>query len=160
MSGTNCVQSVQTKLLTLWSETKRSNTTPNPQFSFSSLLLLCVLHQLRRRKSMDGTRKLAHDIFKQLIEINTTDSGGNASAASEAMAQRSATPVLRTPHPDPGPTIARRIWSFDSTERTSINRFCSSVTSMPSKCPPRGLDRRPFTFVEKDGFCTAAARRT
>jgi acetylornithine deacetylase/succinyl-diaminopimelate desuccinylase-like protein len=34
------------------------------------------------------TRQLAHDIFKQLIEINTTDSVGSVTAASEAMAQR------------------------------------------------------------------------
>jgi acetylornithine deacetylase/succinyl-diaminopimelate desuccinylase-like protein len=31
---------------------------------------------------------LAHDIFKQLIEINTTDSVGNVTAAAEAMAKR------------------------------------------------------------------------
>lgn len=38
---------------------------------------------------IDGTtRKLAHDIFQQLIEINTTDSVGNVTTASEAMAQR------------------------------------------------------------------------
>src|SRR5262252_6648810 len=35
-----------------------------------------------------GTDALAHDIFKQLIEINTTDSVGNISTAAEAMAQR------------------------------------------------------------------------
>jgi acetylornithine deacetylase/succinyl-diaminopimelate desuccinylase-like protein len=35
-----------------------------------------------------STRQLAHDIFKQLIEINTTDSVGNVSTASEAMATR------------------------------------------------------------------------
>jgi acetylornithine deacetylase/succinyl-diaminopimelate desuccinylase-like protein len=34
------------------------------------------------------TRKLALDIFKQLIEINTTDSVGSVTAASEAMAKR------------------------------------------------------------------------
>ncbi len=32
--------------------------------------------------------QLAHDIFKQLIEINTTDSVGSVTAAAEAMAQR------------------------------------------------------------------------
>ena len=31
---------------------------------------------------------LAHDIFKQLIEINTTDSVGNVTTAAEAVAQR------------------------------------------------------------------------
>jgi acetylornithine deacetylase/succinyl-diaminopimelate desuccinylase-like protein len=35
-----------------------------------------------------ATRQLAHDIYKQLIEINTTDSVGSVTAASEAMAQR------------------------------------------------------------------------
>ncbi len=35
----------------------------------------------------EATRRLAHDIFKQLIEINTTDSVGSVTAASEAMAQ-------------------------------------------------------------------------
>jgi acetylornithine deacetylase/succinyl-diaminopimelate desuccinylase-like protein len=34
------------------------------------------------------SRQLAHDIFKQLIEINTTDSVGNVTTAAEAMAQR------------------------------------------------------------------------
>src|SRR6266581_6453504 len=36
----------------------------------------------------DATRQLSHDIFKQLIEINTTDSVGSVTAASEAMAKR------------------------------------------------------------------------
>ena len=33
-------------------------------------------------------RKTAHDIFKQLIEINTTDSVGSTTVAAQAMAQR------------------------------------------------------------------------
>jgi hypothetical protein len=33
-------------------------------------------------------QRLAHDIFKQLIEINTTDSAGNVTSAAEAMAIR------------------------------------------------------------------------
>ena len=36
----------------------------------------------------DSTKQLSHDIFKQLIEINTTDSVGNVSTAAEAMEQR------------------------------------------------------------------------
>jgi len=34
------------------------------------------------------TTQLSHDIFRQLVEINTTDSVGNVTTASEAMAQR------------------------------------------------------------------------
>jgi acetylornithine deacetylase/succinyl-diaminopimelate desuccinylase-like protein len=36
----------------------------------------------------DSTKQYAHDVFKQLIEINTTDSVGTVTTASEAMAQR------------------------------------------------------------------------
>jgi len=36
----------------------------------------------------DATKQLSHDIFKQLIEINTTDSVGNVTTAAQAMAQR------------------------------------------------------------------------
>jgi acetylornithine deacetylase/succinyl-diaminopimelate desuccinylase-like protein len=36
----------------------------------------------------EASNKLAHDIFKQLIEINTTDSVGNVTAATQAMAKR------------------------------------------------------------------------
>ena len=35
-----------------------------------------------------ATRQLSHDILKQLIEINTTDSVGSTTVAAEAMAQR------------------------------------------------------------------------
>jgi acetylornithine deacetylase/succinyl-diaminopimelate desuccinylase-like protein len=36
----------------------------------------------------EQTKQYAHDVFKQLIEINTTDSVGNVTTAAEAMAQR------------------------------------------------------------------------
>lgn len=39
-------------------------------------------------QSLDPVSQLARDIFKQLIEINTTDSIGNVTTAAEAMAQR------------------------------------------------------------------------
>ena len=36
----------------------------------------------------DATRQLARDIFRELIEINTTDSSGNTTIAAQAMAKR------------------------------------------------------------------------
>ncbi|HZR66145.1 MAG TPA: M20/M25/M40 family metallo-hydrolase [Terriglobales bacterium] len=54
------------------------------------LVCLCasMLVPLANAQLDDSTRQLSHDIFKQLIETNTTDSVGNVSAASEAMARR------------------------------------------------------------------------
>ncbi len=52
------------------------------------LVSLLFLPLLSQAQTDDATRQLAHDVFKQLIEINTTDSIGNVTTAAEAMAKR------------------------------------------------------------------------
>ena len=53
-------------------------------------LLLCALFlpTFSHAQLNDADRKLARDLLEELIEINTTDSVGNVSTASEAMAKR------------------------------------------------------------------------
>src|SRR5262249_61210868 len=57
-----------------------------------ALLLIAVLAAAVVRAAppapSDAARQLARDIYKQLIEINTTDSIGNTTTAAEAMAAR------------------------------------------------------------------------
>jgi acetylornithine deacetylase/succinyl-diaminopimelate desuccinylase-like protein len=53
-----------------------------------SLVAVLLLSAASQAQVDDQTKQLAHDIFKQLVEINTTDSVGSVTAASEAMAQR------------------------------------------------------------------------
>jgi hypothetical protein len=50
--------------------------------------LLCFGGVALRAQPDDANRQLAREIFKQLIEINTTDSIGSTTVAAEAMAQR------------------------------------------------------------------------
>jgi acetylornithine deacetylase/succinyl-diaminopimelate desuccinylase-like protein len=57
-------------------------------FVLFSLLLSCFLTPKSQAQIDDATRKMSYDIFKQLIDINSTDSVGSVTAASEAMAQR------------------------------------------------------------------------
>ena len=45
-------------------------------------------NRMTRQFKLTATDQLARDIFKQLIEINTTDSVGNTTTAAEAMAKR------------------------------------------------------------------------
>src|SRR5712664_811717 len=55
------------------------------------VLLFCAVVSCSSAGSAQGpeqTKQLARDIFKQLIEINTTDSVGNVTTAAEAMATR------------------------------------------------------------------------
>ena len=54
--------------------------------SVGAISLLLVLPCFAQLDQAD--RKLAREILQQLIEINTTDSVGNVSTASEAMAKR------------------------------------------------------------------------
>ena len=56
-----------------------------------SLLALCAFTSAVipcKAQVDEQTHQLSHDIFQQLIEINTTDSVGSVTAASEAMMQR------------------------------------------------------------------------
>jgi len=54
--------------------------------SLSAICLLFTLPALAQLSQVD--RQLSRDILKELIEINTTDSVGNVTTASEAMAKR------------------------------------------------------------------------
>ena len=101
----------------------------------------------------DATRQLSHDIFKQLIEINTTDSVGNVSTASEAMAQR-----LR----DAGfPDSDIQVLGPNDRKKNMVARLHGSGKHKPVLLIGH-LDvveaRRddwttdPFQFVEKDGY--------
>ena len=55
---------------------------------FSSFFCFLLFIPASPAQIDDATKKLSHDIFKQLIEINSTDSVGSVTAAAEAMAQR------------------------------------------------------------------------
>src|SRR5580693_1273947 len=59
-----------------------------------AIIAIAAIDMYARTQSQDAAttppavNQLAHDIFKQLVEINTTDSVGNVSIAAEAMARR------------------------------------------------------------------------
>lgn len=100
-----------------------------------------------------ATRQLAHDIFRQLIEINTTDSVGSVTAASEAMAQR---------FRDAG-FPAADIHILGATERTRnlVVRLHGTGKRKPLliighldvvEARREDWTTDPFQFVEKDGF--------
>ncbi len=51
-------------------------------------IILCCVVCASWTASAQADQKLSHDIFKELIEINTTNSAGNTTLAAEAMAAR------------------------------------------------------------------------
>jgi acetylornithine deacetylase/succinyl-diaminopimelate desuccinylase-like protein len=101
----------------------------------------------------EDTRKLAHDIFKQLIEINTTDSVGSVTAASEAMAAR-----LR----DAGfPESDVHVLGPNERKKNVVARLHGSGRHRPVllighldvvEAHREDWTTDPFQFVEKDGY--------
>src|ERR1700753_3387444 len=79
----------------------------------AATLFITQLHA--QQTPMDpATHKLARDVFKQLIEINSTDSIGSTTAVAAAMRQRlldagfaPADAVILGPNPRKGNLIAR-----------------------------------------------------
>jgi acetylornithine deacetylase/succinyl-diaminopimelate desuccinylase-like protein len=103
----------------------------------------------------EATRKMAHDIFKQLIEINTTDSIGSTTVAAQAMAQRlldagfPATDVtVMGPNERKGNLIARYRGKAGKTLRPILIIGHLDVV----EARPEDWTTDPFQFVEKDGY--------
>ena len=101
----------------------------------------------------DATRQLSHDIFKQLIEINTTDSVGNVTTAAEAMAQR---------FRDAGfPDSDMQILGPNDRKKNLVVRLHGSGKHKPVllighldvvEARREDWTTDPFQFVEKDGY--------
>jgi acetylornithine deacetylase/succinyl-diaminopimelate desuccinylase-like protein len=101
----------------------------------------------------DQTKQPAHDIFKQLIEINTTDSVGNVTTASEAMAQR---------FRDAGfPQSDIQILGPNDRKKNLVVRLHGSGKHKPVllighldvvEARREDWTTDPFQFVEKDGY--------
>jgi len=101
----------------------------------------------------DATNKLAHDIYKQLIEINTTDSVGSTTVAAEAMAQRlrdagypASDVQVMGPNPRKGNLVAR----LRGTGARKPMLLICHLDVVEARREDWSMD--PFRFVEKDGY--------
>jgi len=106
-----------------------------------------------RAQSDDATNRLARDIYKQLIEMNTTDSVGNTTVAAEAMAQRlrdagySASDVqVLGPNSRKGNLVAR----LRGTGAQKPMLLICHLDVVEARREDWSMD--PFQFIEKDGY--------
>src|SRR3979411_776061 len=101
----------------------------------------------------DTTKQLARDVVQQLIEINTTDSIGNVTTASEAMAQR---------FRDAGfPESDMQILGPNDRKKNLVLRYHGTGKHKPIllighldvvEAHREDWTTDPFQFVEKDGY--------
>ena len=117
---------------------------------------LFAAHLQAQSTAMDtATRQLAHDVFKQLIEINSTDSIGSTTAVAEAMRKRlldagfpPADVVLLGPNPRKGNLVARLRGRPGSTLKPVLLLCHTDVVEAKRE----DWTTDPFVFTEKDGF--------
>ncbi|MGA3201368.1 MAG: M20/M25/M40 family metallo-hydrolase, partial [Bryobacteraceae bacterium] len=117
------------------------------------LALLALLPTLSAATLDEATRRLARDIFQQLIEINTTDSVGSTTVAAEAMAKRlldagfakDDVKVLG-PNDRKGNLVVR----FHGTGARKPILIIGHLDVVEARREDWTTD--PFQFVEKDGY--------
>jgi len=117
--------------------------------------VLLLLGSLGAAQLDDATRKLAHDIFQQLIEINTTDSVGSTTVAAQAMAKRlldagfTAEDVkVLGPNDRKGNLVARYRGSGSGGLKPIL--IIAHLDVVEARREDWTTD--PFRFVEKDGY--------
>jgi acetylornithine deacetylase/succinyl-diaminopimelate desuccinylase-like protein len=120
------------------------------------ILPLCLLAgcaPILQAQAPEQTRQMAREIFKQLIEINTTDSVGNVTTAAEAMAKRlrdagfSGDDVIVAGPNDRKKNLVAR---FRGTGARKPILFIGHLDVVEALRADWSTD--PFEFIEKDGY--------
>lgn len=106
-----------------------------------------------RAQERNGARQLARDIFKQLIEMDTTDTRGNVTTAAEAMAQR----LLQAGFAEKdiivaGPNERKKnlVARIHGTGKRKPVLFIGHLDVVEALREDWTTD--PFQFIEKDGY--------
>ena len=126
------------------------------KYAGTILFALCVQSAWGASPMSDAAvRATAHDIFKQLIEINTTDSIGSTTVAAQAMARRlldagfpAADVIVVGPNDRKGNMIARYRGNAGSKRRPVL--LIGHLDVVEAQREDWTTD--PFQFVEKDGY--------
>jgi acetylornithine deacetylase/succinyl-diaminopimelate desuccinylase-like protein len=116
-------------------------------------VLLLFAIPAARAQTTDAERQLARDIFKQLIEINTTDASGSVTPAAEAMAQRlrdagfsSAEVQVLGPNPRKDNLVVR----LRGTGARRPILLIGHLDVVEARREEWSVD--PFQFLERDGY--------
>src|SRR5215813_9047164 len=122
--------------------------------SLSALLALPMNFSAQTQTmKLSAEQQLAREIFQQLIEINTTDSVGDCSAAAKAMAER----LKAAGFPDedvkvigPNPRKGNLVARLHGTGARKPILLLAHIDVVEAKREDWSFD--PFKFLEKDGY--------
>jgi len=120
-------------------------------------LPLTLLAPLAATQTLAPHQQLARDIYRQLIEIDTTGSAGSTTVAAEAMAARfraagfpAADVFVGGPQPRKGNLVVRYRGRGAAARKPILLLAHLDVVEAKKEDWSAGLD--PFRFIEKDGY--------
>jgi acetylornithine deacetylase/succinyl-diaminopimelate desuccinylase-like protein len=121
-----------------------------------SIAFPAVLLAQTRQSALRPEQQLAHDIYKELIEINTADSVGNTTTAANAVAKRfrdagfpESDIFQGGPRPDKGNIVVRYHGKNAGRKPVMLLAHLDVVQALKSDWSP---DLDPFKFTERDGY--------
>jgi acetylornithine deacetylase/succinyl-diaminopimelate desuccinylase-like protein len=111
--------------------------------------------QTQQGRALTRDQQLAHDIYKQLVEINTADSVGNVTTAANAVAERlkaagfpDSDIFIGGPKPDKYNIVAR-YHGTGARKPLLLLAHLDVVQALKKDWAP---DLDPFVFTERDGY--------
>ena len=123
------------------------------QFSVGLIFLLLPIENNIIAQTLSPNQELGRNIFKELIEINTTHSAGNTTIAAKAMAKR----FLAAGYPErdvivtgPGEHNQNVIVRLRGLGKAKPILFLAHLDVVEARKEDWSLD--PFTLTERDGF--------
>jgi len=122
-------------------------------WSIALLTLACAALPAFGAELDAPTRRLAHDIFQQLVEINTTDSVGNVTTAAKAMKQRLLDAGFSKDDlylGGPNDLKENLVVRYRGTGAKQPMLFIGHLDVV--EAPRDEWHTDPFKFVEKDGY--------
>jgi len=114
----------------------------------AAALPLCLAAQMD-----DATRMLSRDIFRELNEINTTDSTGSTTTAAQAMAKRlldAGFPAADVKVLGPNDRKGNLVVRLHGTGNRKPILLIGHLDVVEAR--PEDWSTNPFQFVEKDGY--------
>ena len=118
---------------------------------------LTLLVPVVAAQSLPPHQQLARDVYRQLIEIDTTESAGNTTTAAEAMAARlrgagfpAADIFIGGPHPRKGNLVVRYRGRAASGRKPLL--LLAHLDVVDAKKEDWSPDLDPFRLIEKDGY--------
>jgi acetylornithine deacetylase/succinyl-diaminopimelate desuccinylase-like protein len=115
-----------------------------------------VVPALLSAQALPPHQQLAHDIYKELIEINTADSVGNTTTAANAVAKRfldagfPASDIFQGGgRPDKGNVVIRYHGKGGTAKPILLLAHLDVVQALKTDWSP---DIDPFVFTERDGY--------